>query len=72
MPFVARPRSLAVGAQAGVGNVLRTNEEVNLKTKLGFTEAEYDHSGEFRRNIQTPQVQGFYTNLLNRMFPSSQ
>jgi hypothetical protein len=68
MPFVARPRSLAVGAQTGVQGSINGGE-LNLQTQLGFTNVDYDHSGEFRRNIQTPQVQGFYTNLVIRMFP---
>jgi pimeloyl-ACP methyl ester carboxylesterase len=66
MPFVARPRSKAVGAQAGVGNVVN-GPEYNLQSQLGFTAATYDHSGQFNRNIQTPQVQGFYFNLLRAL-----
>jgi hypothetical protein len=69
MPFVARPRSLAVGAQGGVGGSINGGE-FNLETQLHFTDAPFDHSGQFHRNIQTPQVQGFYTNLLIKMFPA--
>jgi len=68
MPFVARPRSLAVGAQGGVGQNVNGGQ-LDLTT-LGFGKEEYDHSGEFNRNIQSPQVQGFYTNLVIKMFPS--
>lgn len=68
MPFVARPHSKAVGAQAGVGNVVN-GSEYNLQSQLGFTAATYDHSGQFNRNIQTPQVQGFYSRLLQNLFP---
>jgi len=68
MPFVARPRSKAVGAQAGVGNVVN-GPEYNLQSQLGFTAATYDHSGQFNRNIQTTQVQGFYSRLLQNLFP---
>ena len=53
MPFVARPRSKAVGAQGGVGNMVNGGQ-LDLMT-IGFTEADYDHSGQFNRNIQTPQ-----------------
>jgi hypothetical protein len=67
MPFVARPRSKAVGAQTGVGQNVN-NGQVNLTT-LGFTDNDYDHSGQFNRNIQTPQVEGFYSNLVSVMFP---
>ncbi len=67
MPFVARPRSLAVGAQGGVGQII-TGGELDLTT-LGFGDQEYDHSGQFKRNVQTRQVQGFYTNLVSKMFP---
>jgi pimeloyl-ACP methyl ester carboxylesterase len=70
MPFVARPRSLAVGAQGGVDKVLDSHQEVNLQDQLGFTSEKCDHSGEFNRNIQELQVQVFYTNLLFRLFPS--
>jgi pimeloyl-ACP methyl ester carboxylesterase len=58
MPFVARARSKAVGAQAGVGAVIN-GAQFNLQSQLGFTRESYDHSGQFNRNIQTTQVQGF-------------
>jgi hypothetical protein len=67
MPFVARPRSLAAGAQSGVGQTVNGGE-FDLKT-IGFSGNDYDHSGEFNRNIQTPQVHGFYTNLTSTLFP---
>lgn len=69
MPFVSRPRSLAVGVQPGVGGVLKANRELNLKTTYGFGGAQYDHSGEFNRNIQSTQVQGFYSDLISALFP---
>lgn len=68
MPFVARPRSKAVGAQSGVSQVVN-GSEYNLQSQLGFTAASYDHSGQFNRNIQTVQVQGFYSRLLSNLFP---
>jgi hypothetical protein len=64
MPFVARPLSLAVGAQDGVGGSIH-GSQFNLENQLNFTGAEYDHSGEFNRNIQEPQVNLFYLHLLN-------
>jgi hypothetical protein len=68
MPFVARPRSKAVGAQAGAqGQIL--GAEVNLETQLGFGNGTFDHSGQFNRNIQDPVVNGFYFLLRDRLFP---
>jgi hypothetical protein len=67
MPFVARPRSLAVGAQSGVGGMVNGGE-FDLFS-IGFGGQPYDHSGEFNRNIQNPQVQVFYTNLVLKLFP---
>ena len=67
MPFVARPRSLAVGAQGGVGQVVNGGE-LNL-APLGFGNQNYDHSGEFNRNIQDPVVQSFYPQLIIKLFP---
>lgn len=67
MPFVARSRSKAVGAQPGVGQVINGGE-FNLSTQLGFGREDYDHSGQFHRNVQTLQVQGFYNQLLERLF----
>jgi pimeloyl-ACP methyl ester carboxylesterase len=68
MPYVARPRSKAAGAQSGVGQTVNGGE-FNLST-VGFTEADYDHSGEFKRNIQDPVVQLFYPQLRSKLFPS--
>jgi hypothetical protein len=67
MPFVARPRSLAVGSQSGVGNMVNGGQ-LDLKT-LNFTGNDYDHSGQFNRNIQMPPVRIFYTNLVLKLFP---
>jgi hypothetical protein len=67
MPFVARPRSKAVGAQGGVGNIVNGGG-LDLTT-IGFTEADYDHSGQFNRNIQAPPVQPFYFQLRSKLFP---
>jgi pimeloyl-ACP methyl ester carboxylesterase len=67
MPFVSRPRSLAVGALEGVHGVV--SSELNLQTQLGFTVETYDHSGEFNRNIQDSVVAGFYPELKINLFP---
>ena len=66
MPFVARPRSLAVGEQAGVGGAVNGGE-LNLQTQFGFTDAYYDHSGEFNRSIQEPEGNQFYFRLLRAL-----
>jgi hypothetical protein len=67
MPFVARPRSLAVGSQSGVGGSVNGGT-FDLKT-IGFGANNYDHSGEFYRNIQDPVVQSFYPQLRSKLFP---
>ena len=67
MPFVARPRSLAVGSKSGVGGTVNGGE-LDLQT-LGFRGADFDHSGEFNRNIQDPVVQSFYPQLRTKLFP---
>jgi len=68
MPFVARPRSLAAGAQSGVGQNVNGGE-LNLQTAVGFSDRDYDHSGEFNRNIQDAVIQQFYPNLISKLFP---
>jgi pimeloyl-ACP methyl ester carboxylesterase len=67
MPFVARTRTKAVGAQPGVGQMVNGGG-LDL-SPFGFTDQSFDHSGQFNRNIQMPQVQQFYTNLVLRLFP---
>jgi Alpha/beta hydrolase of unknown function (DUF900) len=67
MPFVARPRSLAVGSLSGVGGMVNGGE-FNL-ISIGFTKEAYDHSGEFNRNIQDTVVQSFYPQLRSKLFP---
>lgn len=69
MPFIARPRSKAVGAQAGVQGQIRGGE-INLQNQLGFTAGTFDHSGQFNRNIQDVVVNGFYFELRRRIFPT--
>jgi hypothetical protein len=68
MPFVARPRSKAVGAQGGVGQVVN-GTEVNINSSFGFGSESYDHSGEFNRNIQDAAIWPFYERLMISLFP---
>ena len=68
MPFVARPRSKAVGSQAGVHGQLQGGE-LDLETALGFTEKIFDHSGQFNRNVQDSSVAPFYFELRRNLFP---
>ena len=66
MPFVARPRSEAVGSLPGVhGQIL--GQEFDLQTQVGFTASSSDHSGQFNRNIQGP-IWLFYSNLKTSLF----
>jgi hypothetical protein len=68
MPFVARPRSLAVGAQPNVYGQIQ-GQQLNLETQLGFGASAGDHSGEFNRNIQEPPIWPFFSQLLTNLFP---
>jgi hypothetical protein len=67
MPFVARPRSLATGAQPNVHGQIQ-GQQLNLASQLGFGTGEGDHSGQFNRNIQEPQVWPFYSQLNTNLF----
>ncbi len=66
MPFVSRPRSLAVGAVPSVHG--QVSGEFNLST-LGFGSSPGDHSGEFNRNVQEAPVWPFYSQLRTNLFP---
>ena len=68
MPFVARPRSKAVGAQGGIQGQIQ-GEEVDLQAQFGFGGAASDHSGQWNRNIQDPAVGPFYFQLRESLFP---
>jgi hypothetical protein len=50
MLFVSRPRSIALGAQSGVGNAVNGGE-YNLESQLNFTDPQFNHNGEFNRKI---------------------
>ena len=57
MAFIARTRTKAVGALAGVGGVISQEVQLNSNTyQFGTTRP--DHSAEFTRNIQV--LQPFY------------
>ncbi|HEV2208587.1 MAG TPA: LamG-like jellyroll fold domain-containing protein [Verrucomicrobiae bacterium] len=68
MPFVARPRSLAVGAQPNVYGQIQ-GQQLDLENQLGFGAEISDHSGEFNRNIQEPPIWPFYSELRTNLFP---
>lgn len=61
MPFAARPRSYAVGAQPNIQGVISEEGQIDLQNQFGFTDNSYDHSGEFNRDFQ--QVYSFYRQL---------
>ena len=67
MPFVARPRSQAVGEQASINGQIQ-GQELNLQTQLGFGSGESDHSGQFNRNIQEAPIWPFYFRLKTNLF----
>ena len=51
MAQIARTRSLPAGADRQVGGPV--NVTINLDMKYGFSDLRSDHSGQFRRSIQT-------------------
>jgi hypothetical protein len=63
MSFVARPRSKAIGAVAGVAGCI----EVDLTTTCGFKDSSFEHSAQFNWQIQT--ASGFYHAFLTTLFP---
>jgi hypothetical protein len=69
MPFVARARTKAVGAQAGVGGVMNSSMEVDLRSQFGFSREWVDHSGQFQQNLQYPSIWPFYFQLRTSLFP---
>jgi hypothetical protein len=66
MPFVSRPRTKTVGAQAGVQG--EVTGELNLRDQLGFGTDPGDHSGQWNRNIQDPAIDPFYRQLKKHTF----
>jgi hypothetical protein len=63
MAFVARPRSKALGARAGVGGLLLpvNNIDIGENSPTGLGDQRSDHSGLFSRSVQELQV--FYQTL---------
>jgi hypothetical protein len=51
--MVARSRTKAVGALAGVGGVINTNDSVDLHGSFDFVDTREEHSAQFTRPIQT-------------------
>ena len=68
MPFVALPRSKAVGAQPEVAGVI--SGQLDLNVNYGFNRAQEDHSAQFNWNIQA--LRPFYKTLLDTLFASPQ
>lgn len=58
MSFVARSRSKALGAKAGVQGVIKANLDLGPGSPTDFGSTRSDHSGVFNRNIQ--DLQWFY------------
>jgi hypothetical protein len=58
MAFIARPRSQAVGARAGVGGAIDDQVNIGSGSPSGFEDTRRDHSGQFERRIQ--ETQQFY------------
>jgi len=61
MSFVARSRSKALGARAGVGGVIAENFNIGEGSATNLGDNRPDHSGEFTRSIQV--LQPFYQKL---------
>ncbi len=68
MPFVARPRGLAVGASPNVHGQIQ-GQQLDLESQLGFGAESSDHSGQFNRNIQEAPIWPFYSQLKTNLFP---
>ena len=66
MSFVTRPRSKAVGALSRVNGEIQGGQ-VDLKASFGFDIGKDEHSAQFNWNIQ--RTGGFYSSLLNSLFP---
>jgi hypothetical protein len=63
--MIARSRTMAVGALAGVSGVIRNT--VNLQTQFGFGSALDEHSGQWMRPIQTSLP--YYIQVLQSINP---
>jgi hypothetical protein len=64
MSFVARPRSKAVGALAGVGGAI-DGGQVDLRTSYGFDTGVSEHSAQFNWSMQ--RLDAFYSELLSSL-----
>lgn len=63
--MIARSRTKAVGALAGVGGVI--DSSVDLQTQLGFYETKDEHSAQWTRPIQTSRP--YYIQVLISLNP---
>ena len=63
MPFVARSRSLAVGAEGLTRGAVE--DSLNMKIEFGFTTAAGDHSGQYTRSVQ--DIWPFYRRLMEKL-----
>jgi hypothetical protein len=63
MGFLARTRSLPIGADTQAGGIVDTT--VNLQSTYGFTDSRGDHSGQFTRTIQN--VRPFYQRIVQEL-----
>jgi hypothetical protein len=67
MSFVARSRSKAAGAVAGIQGIVYTEVDLGPGSPTNLLATRADHSGEFTRDIQ--QLQSFYEELFNIIEP---
>ena len=63
MSMVARSRTHALGAQPGVGGVMKTSAQIDLLTSFGFGKTRDDHSAQFTWPIQ--RAWGYYDDVLS-------
>ncbi len=63
MGVVARTRTAAIGAQAGVSGSINATNSVNLQTSFGFDRTREEHSAQFTRRIQN--AKGYYDAILS-------
>jgi hypothetical protein len=63
MGFLARTRSLPIGADTQAGGIVDTT--VNLQATYGFTDSRGDHSGQFMRTIHS--VSPFYKRIVQEL-----
>ena len=65
LAFVARTRTKAVGALAGVGGAVSQEVNIGEGTPYNFSRSRSDHSAQFNRNIQ--QTHPFYQRVFDAL-----